>query len=92
MFNSDAATPEEGWQANAACRGLASRLFFPPTTFEAPRARTLRETQAKTICATCTVIEICACHALRINEPHGIWGGMNESERRQLVASRNWLS
>jgi hypothetical protein len=25
-------------------------------------------------------------YALRIREPHGIWGGMSEAERRPLIA------
>jgi len=28
----------------------------------------------------------CLDYALAIREPHGIWGGLNELERKQLVA------
>jgi hypothetical protein len=31
------------------------------------------------------VIEDCLSYALDIREPHGIWGGANEAERRQVL-------
>jgi WhiB family redox-sensing transcriptional regulator len=40
---------------------------------------------AKDICARCAVREPCLAYALRIREPHGIWGGLNELERRTLL-------
>jgi WhiB family redox-sensing transcriptional regulator len=30
----------------------------------------------------------CLEYALGIREPHGIWGGLNEFERRQLLRQR----
>jgi WhiB family redox-sensing transcriptional regulator len=29
----------------------------------------------------------CLGYALEIREPHGIWGGLNENERRELLES-----
>jgi WhiB family transcriptional regulator, redox-sensing transcriptional regulator len=92
MITSNFVVPEEGWQIDAACRGSVSELFFAPTTFESPRARTIRETAAKKICAVCPVIESCSVHAISVNEPHGIWGGMNESERRILASRQSRVS
>ena len=37
------------------------------------------------ICAQCSVQEDCLSYALDIREPHGIWGGANEAERRQML-------
>jgi WhiB family redox-sensing transcriptional regulator len=31
------------------------------------------------------VLDPCLEYALRIRESHGIWGGLNEYERRQLL-------
>ena len=73
------------WQARAACRGPHASVFFPPPQFERKDEKLARETQAKAICATCPVREPCLAYALRIREPHGIWGGMSESERRPLI-------
>jgi hypothetical protein len=35
------------------------------------------------------VVETCGEYAIRIREPHGIWGGMNELERRRVIRSRS---
>ncbi|MGH2591364.1 MAG: WhiB family transcriptional regulator, partial [Actinomycetota bacterium] len=36
----------------------------------------------------CLVRDVCLEYALRIRESHGIWGGLNEFERRQLLRQR----
>ena len=79
---------DEAWQVRAACRGPQSSVFFPPATFERKDEKLERESRAKDICRTCPVKAPCLEYALRIREPHGIWGGLNESERKQLLASR----
>jgi WhiB family transcriptional regulator, redox-sensing transcriptional regulator len=76
---------EELWQAKAACRGPQTSLFFPPSHFERKDDKEIRESRAKAICATCPVKRSCLEYALRIKEPHGIWGGLNEVERRSLL-------
>ncbi len=76
------------WQAKAACRGPQAAVFFPPTTFERKDEKEIRESRAKAICATCSVRRPCLDYALRIREPHGIWGGLNEVERKQVLARR----
>jgi WhiB family redox-sensing transcriptional regulator len=76
---------EQTWQVRAACRGPQATVFFPPATFERKEDRRLREARAKDICRTCPVKSPCLEYALAIREPHGIWGGKNESERRQIL-------
>ncbi|MDA8283645.1 MAG: WhiB family transcriptional regulator [Actinomycetota bacterium] len=76
---------EDLWQARAACRGPNTLIFFPPSHFERKDDREGREAKAKAICASCAVRRDCLDYALRIREPHGIWGGMNETERRALL-------
>jgi WhiB family redox-sensing transcriptional regulator len=76
------------WQDKAACRGPQSSVFFPPSHFERKDEKEFRENRAKAICAECSVRQPCLDFALRIREPHGIWGGLNEVERKQLLASR----
>ena len=77
-----------GWQQLALCRGPAASLFFPPSSIELPDRRAAREAEAKSICSRCPVQEQCLDEALRIREPHGIWGGCTEAERRELLARR----
>lgn len=75
----------EMWQAKAACRGPQAAVFFPPPQFERKAERTERERRAKAICAGCVARQDCLDYAVEIREPHGIWGGLNEAERRALV-------
>jgi WhiB family transcriptional regulator, redox-sensing transcriptional regulator len=79
---------EMGWQYRAACRGEDAEMFFAPNYFERKEEKEGREVQAKTICARCPVRDECLEYALRNREPHGIWGGLNESERKSLIRSR----
>ena len=79
---------EEMWQTKAACRGPQSAAFFPPSHFERKDEKEAREARAKSICASCPVRQPCLDYALRIREPHGIWGGLNELERKSLLSAR----
>lgn len=72
------------WQAKAACRGPHAAIFFPPAHFERKDDREERERRAKSVCGECGVRRACLDYAVRIKEPHGIWGGLNEVERRAL--------
>jgi WhiB family redox-sensing transcriptional regulator len=83
-----ASRAEESWQLKAACRGPQAVVFFPPSHGERKEDRQEREGAAKAICGTCSVCQACLDYALRIREPHGIWGGLNEIERKQLIDRR----
>lgn len=79
---------EDMWQARAACRGPHAATFFPPTHPERKEEKLDREARAKAICSTCAVRRPCLEYAIRIREPHGIWGGLNEAERKQVIERR----
>ena len=79
---------EETWQLRAACRGPQAAVFFPPAQFERKDDKLFREQRAKDICLSCAVRHDCLDYALDIREPHGIWGGLNELERKQLLTRR----
>ncbi|NNN22751.1 MAG: WhiB family transcriptional regulator [Acidimicrobiales bacterium] len=79
---------DEHWQDRAACRGpQVATFFFPPVTPERKDERLMRESYAKSICNGCHVREDCLGYAISIREPHGVWGGLNEVERRRLYAN-----
>ena len=80
---------EDVWQLRAACRGPHAAVFFPPPRFERKHERLAREADAKSICLACDVREECLEYALAIREPHGIWGGLNENERKLLLTQRD---
>ena len=79
---------DQAWQIRAACRGPQSIVFFPPTHFERKDEKLEREQRAKAICTSCGVKDDCLRYALQIREQHGIWGGLNEAERKTLLAER----
>lgn len=63
----------------AACRHRPDVNFFP----ELDRKRARREiAMAKAVCAVCPVRNACAKAGL--NEVFGVWGGLDEDERRAL--------
>ena len=77
---------DDSWQIKAACRGPQAAVFFPPAQFERKDEKLDREARAKDICGECGVSSDCLNYALTIREPHGIWGGLNELERKQLLS------
>jgi WhiB family redox-sensing transcriptional regulator len=79
---------EESWQIKASCRGPQAAVFFPPPQFERKDEKLERESRAKAICHTCPVKRECLDYAVSIREVHGIWGGLNEVERKQMLGQR----
>jgi len=72
------------WQYQGSCRELPSEIFFHPDGERGPRRRN-RENTAKAICAACPVIKACRAHALAVQEPYGIWGGLSEDDRLAIL-------
>ncbi|MGG8407073.1 WhiB family transcriptional regulator [Streptomyces sp. 12297] len=71
------------WQERAACRNLGTDRFFHPAG-ERAEDRSVRDEAAKQVCALCPVRTECLRHALRVQEPYGVWGGLTQEERRAL--------
>lgn len=74
------------WRQRSACAGPQRVYFFPPSQVERKDERLAREDRAKTICAMCPVRTPCLEWALSTREPEGIWGGLDEAERKRVVA------
>ncbi len=74
-------TEQWDWQRYAACRRIDDAVFFPPEG-ERGTPRQRRENQAKQVCARCPVQQSCLQHALAVEEPYGVWGGLTPAERR----------
>jgi WhiB family redox-sensing transcriptional regulator len=73
------------WRRQASCRTLDPSLFFPSGSSgtEAQDAAS-----AKAICSTCPVAAPCLEFALTTNQEYGVWGGLDEEERREI--RRSW--
>jgi WhiB family transcriptional regulator, redox-sensing transcriptional regulator len=74
-------TARDPWNLDAACLDADPEWFFPEHGHN-PR---LTARRAKAICAGCLVRRECAAHALASEEPAGIWGGLDERERKELL-------
>lgn len=72
-------TGERGWATEAACRTANPDLFHPTVHATFADIRT-----AKAICQQCPVIEQCLTYALDQDDHFGIWGGLDDRERRRL--------
>ncbi|MGW4007883.1 WhiB family transcriptional regulator [Streptomyces sp. NPDC004763] len=70
------------WDADAACRDEDSAVFFPKD-FRRSEVQFITE-QAKAICQRCPVRAACLEAALARPEWHGVWGGLDEDERRGI--------
>ena len=75
------------WQYEGPCRKADPEVFFHPEG-ERGGTRRRRDEAAKAICATCPVLERCREHALTVQEPYGVWGGLTEDERHQIIQRR----
>lgn len=69
------------WTESAACRGADPELFFPISSAGVSQ-RQIRS--AKAVCARCPVRPACLDYALATGQRFGIWGGLDEDERRLL--------
>jgi WhiB family transcriptional regulator, redox-sensing transcriptional regulator len=72
------------WQQAGACRNGSGADFYPPIHGERKHERIARERRAKAVCASCPVRIDCLEYAIHFDERYGIWGGLNQDERRHL--------
>jgi len=79
---------EPVWRADARCRQESAEHFFSPGHLERREEKHSRENAARALCGACPVRSQCLEYALVVQEPHGIWGGLNELERRRLLRER----
>jgi WhiB family redox-sensing transcriptional regulator len=78
-------TAVENWRVIAACQFIDPELFFPIST----AGKSLEQVvEAKQVCARCLVQAECLTFAQQTGQVHGIWGGLTEEERIQVVRSR----
>ena len=73
------------WRSRSACLNEDPELFFPIGTTGPAVEQTAR---AKAVCGTCDVVAECLEWALESNQDAGVWGGLNEDERRTLRRQR----
>ena len=72
-------TQYDDWTLRAKCRGKEDEFF--PDGADQKRVRA--------VCASCPVRTVCLAEALDNRIEWGVWGGMTERERRQLLRQRS---
>ncbi|MFB7353441.1 WhiB family transcriptional regulator [Streptomyces gardneri] len=70
------------WRFAAACRGLELELFFSSRPGGAARKDTRL---AKGVCAGCPVRQQCLEWALATDTEFGVFGGLDQYERQELL-------
>ena len=78
--------PQDNWSSRGACHALPTELFFPAGELDDQAVEQAEE--AKAVCANCPVRIACLEFAIATNQPYGIWGGANTSERRSIRRRR----
>ena len=71
------------WQDDAACGGMETAVFFPVGSKGVPAK--MHAEYAKSFCRRCPVRSTCLSHALTYREEYGVWGGLDEDERAELL-------
>jgi len=67
----------DDWKLLAACRGAGAAIFYPDSSGPG------NTSMAKRVCADCPVRDECLADAIAHRDPHGVWGGLDEKERRR---------
>jgi WhiB family redox-sensing transcriptional regulator len=75
------------WRAGAECQTENASYFYAPSHFERKPEKDLREGIARALCLRCKVRDQCLNYSIEVSESHGIWGGLNELERKRLLRS-----
>lgn len=68
----------EPWMESALCAQVDPELFF------ADKGDWALTIKAKMVCRQCPVRTQCLTYAIENNEMHGVWGGMNPQQRKDL--------
>ena len=72
------------WYDRAACASAEPETFFPVGS---GGAAVDEVAAAKAVCARCSVQSECRDFALATRQPFGVWGGLDEDQRRLLLSS-----
>ena len=73
------------WLPEARCIGEDPDLFFPIGTSEDALSQVA---EAKTVCRGCSVRADCLEWSLATFQDAGVWGGLDEEERRVIRRAR----
>ena len=78
----------QDWRDRSACLGEDPELFFP--IGEGLEA-VMQADDAKAVCRRCPVVMTCLEWSLETRQPHGVWGGLDERQRVNVLRRRSAL-
>jgi hypothetical protein len=79
------------WWADAACRWAPAEITWFPTG--SGQETTAVTAAAKEVCAACSALRPCRSWALNQGDRlFGIWGGLTEHERKQVLQAKRHAS
>jgi WhiB family redox-sensing transcriptional regulator len=67
---------DDDWGVHGRCRGVDPEVMF---------ADAAQQKESVAICRTCPVVARCLGESLDARQAFGVWGGMTERQRRQLL-------
>lgn len=76
-----------GWRGFGACLDVDEHLFYNDED-ERKGVRRRKEQVAKEVCYRCPVLRQCREYSLDAGEDYGVWGGLDENERRRILRER----
>ena len=76
---------DASWRDRAECADADPELFFTDLKYEPPPTHLARVSEAKALCSRCPVTQACLTWAITMGEEYGVWGGLDERERRALA-------
>lgn len=77
---------DRSWMDQAACQYVDNPdIFFPEGGSGQWKMMLELERQAKMVCHRCPVRIECRDYAIETRQVHGIWGGLNEDERKKFA-------
>lgn len=68
----------KGWEHKALCKGMNQEVFFGANPMVMTRAEI---TNARSICAGCSVSRDCLIASFSQQETYGVWSGLTSTER-----------
>lgn len=78
---------DTSWHHQGTCTPQDQHFFYHPEN-ERGSTRRARANAAKAICRECPIRKTCREQSLATREQYGVWGGLSEDERGQLLAGQ----
>lgn len=87
MYENSGPVDDWSWRYDAKCRGMDTEEWYPPR--DKAKYKSIAD-KSKAVCfgkdgaPECPVLIQCLLYSEKMDEQHGIWGGMSHRERNAL--------